>query len=46
MGRNKKYHTKEEKRQAGLEAQHRYYLKNKKRLDEKAKEYYRKKKNV
>lgn len=41
MGRKKKYHTDEERKEAQKEYARRYYNKNKQALDQKQREYYR-----
>jgi len=46
MGRIKKYLTKDEKIQAQKEWSKKYYWKNKKQEDEKAKQRYRNNKNI
>lgn len=45
MGRLRKYKTEEEKREAQKKWSKAYYWKNKKTIDEKAKERYRKRKS-
>lgn len=45
MGRNKKYLTEEEKVLARRNYVHKFYIKNKEKLDEKARENYYKRKN-
>jgi hypothetical protein len=45
MGRNKKYTTEEEKVMARRKYVSIYYYKNKSKIDAKAKEYYRKRKD-
>ena len=46
MGRIKKYSTKEEKLQAQKEWSKKYYWKNKEQEDEKARQRYKKNKNI
>lgn len=46
MGRTKKYTTPEERKQAQLEASKKFYWLNKEQEDEKARERYRKNKNM
>lgn len=41
MGRKKKYHTDEERKDAQREYARRYYERNKQYLDQKQREYYR-----
>lgn len=45
MGRYRKYHTEEEQNEANRVKSTKYYLKNKKMIDEKRKRQYHEKKN-